>query len=95
MKNNFRVFIVSLLLTFLTVSFLSNLDGEVATLGLFPGFIFNWFIEQLLIEIRDESYFELGNYSVIFNFGFYFIASFIGLKLLLLTLNFRKKKDYR
>jgi hypothetical protein len=93
MKHNFRIFILSLFLAFLMVSIFSFLGGEISTLGLFPGFMLNWFIEQLLIEIRNEPYFMLGNYSAILNLIFYFTLLFLSLKFLLIILNASRKNE--
>ena len=93
MKHNFQIFILSLFLAFLMVSIFSIASGEISTLGLFPGFMINWFIEQLLIEIRNEPYFMLSNYSAILNLIFYFTLFFFSLKLLLIILNASRKNE--
>ena len=93
MKNNLRVFIISMILAFLIVSFFSSLSGEISTLGLLPGFMLNWFIEQLIIEILNEPYFMLGDYSFILNFFFYLTGFFLSSKILLISLNASRKSE--
>ncbi len=87
MKNKFRVFITPLILAFLVVFLFSSINGEISLIGLFPGFMLNWFTEQLLIEILNEPYFLLGNYSFALNLLFYFaVFSFVS-KILLIVSN--------
>jgi len=93
MKHNFQIFILSLFLAFIVVSIFSILSGEISILGLFPGFMINWFIEQLLIEIRNEPYFVFGNHSFILNCTFYLIFFFFSSKILLITLNSSRKNE--
>lgn len=93
MKNNFRIFVISLIFAFLIISCFSNLTGEISTLALFPGFMFNWFLEQLLIEILKEPYFILGNYSFVLNFSFYFLLIFGVVKSLVVTLNASRENE--
>jgi hypothetical protein len=93
MKNNFRIFGISLFVAFLTVYIFSVLGGEIATLGLFPGFMINWFIEQLLIEIRNEPYFMLGDYSFVLNCISYFTVFFFSLKILLITSSYLGRNE--
>jgi len=64
MENNYRIFIVSLVFAILTVFIFSNLSGEISVIGLFPGFLLNWLLEQILIEIFNEPYFMLDNHFV-------------------------------
>lgn len=93
MKSNYRIFSISLIFAFLLVGIISNLQGEIPLLLLLPGSLFNWFVEQLLIEIRSEPYFKLDNFSNIFNCIFYTIIFFLCSKILIVNVNFSRNNE--
>lgn len=70
----------------------ANLNSEIFTLVFLPGVMLNWFVEQLIIEIINEPYFNLGNYSSILNFFFYFSVLFLIAKTLL-TISITSRKN--
>ena len=71
----------------------SNLRVEIALIGLLPGFLLNWFVEQMLIEIRNEPYFELGDFSDVFNCIFYSIVFFPVFKSLTIFINVSQNNE--
>lgn len=94
MKNNFRIYITSLILAFLVVFLFSSFSGEISFIGLFPGFMLNWLIGQLLIEILNEPYFILGDFSFALNLLFYFtVLSFVSKVLLTISNDLLKSKS--